>query len=81
MRPPLQDGETPSTPDFVKILRSLAAPRTRVLVASELRSSEVRDAFQAAARAAFPKVRRLAPEELPPGCRGDHIEVMELRVE
>ena len=52
-----------------------------MLVASELRSSEVRDAFQAAARAAFPRVRRLAPEELPPGCRGEHIEVMELRVE
>ena len=51
-----QDGASPSTPAFVAAAAALCAPHTICLVAFERRAPEVRQAFVAAARAAFSRV-------------------------
>ena len=60
----------------------LCAPRTVVLVAFELRSSQVKRAFLAAAGAAFSHVERLPRAELPKDWQwqAEHIELYRLRL-
>ena len=74
------DGASPSTEAFVAACRALCGPETAVLVSFELRSREVKEAFLAAAGAAFSRVERLSKAALPKGYRVDHVELYQLKL-
>ncbi|KAG1670766.1 hypothetical protein FOA52_013993 [Chlamydomonas sp. UWO 241] len=73
------EGESPSTPHFVRACHGLcASASTKVLVSFELRSALVKSTFLREAGRGFARVKRVPAKALPKGCKVDHIELYEL---
>jgi predicted nicotinamide N-methyase len=74
------DGLSPSTEHFVRACHALSGPKTRVVVALEVRAKSVRDELRRHGARFFERAQLLKGESLPKGfCRetGDHLEVYE----
>lgn len=69
------DGKSPSTPAFVATCAGLCGPGTRVLVAFERRSPEVRRCFIEEAERAFERVERVPLSALPPPLRLEYCDL------
>ncbi len=76
------DGVSPSTPAFVETCAGLCGnnPNTRVLVAFERRSSEVRRCFIEEAKKTFRVVEMIPMLQLPAPLRLDYCDLWELRL-
>jgi hypothetical protein len=74
------DGASPSTEHFVRCCHALSGPRTRVIVALEVRVREARDDLARHGALLFERAAQLKGDALPRGfCReaGEHLEVYE----
>lgn len=74
------DGVSPSTPAFVETCAGLCGPQTKVLVAFERRSSEVRRCFIEEAKKAFSYVEMIPVSQFPPSLRLEYCDIWELRL-
>jgi len=74
------DGVSPSTPAFVKTCSGLCGPHTRVLVAFERRSEEVRRCFIQEAKKSFTYAEMIPMSQLPVPLRLEYCDLWELRL-
>ena len=74
------DGVSPSTPAFVETCAGLCGPNTKVLVAFERRSPEVRKCFIEEAKKAFSHVEMIPVLQFPPPLRLEYCDIWELKL-
>ncbi len=74
------DGVSPSTPAFVETCAGLCGPNTRVLVAFERRSSEVRRCFIEEAKKTFRYAEMIPMSQLPVPLRLEYCDLWELKL-
>ena len=74
------DGVSPSTPAFVETCAGLCGPHTRVLVAFERRSPEVRLCLIEEAEKVFRTVQMIPLTQLPLPLRLEYCDLWELRL-
>ncbi len=72
-------GATPDAGNFAAAAAGLCSPTTRVLVAFELRTEQLREYFLAAVSRRFAHVELVPREHLPESYRVPHIELYQLQ--
>ena len=72
-------GATPDATNFAAAAAGLCRPTTRVLVAFENRTEQLRDSFLNAVKQRFAHVAMVPREQLPEGYRVPHIELYQMQ--